>query len=154
MGQEIIKDIVCTVLANEKSSKTIYSVLNEFLPNYEKLNLDYTSPPDNEDYEFKSEKEMIDYFVNRKNLSQSFYWNKYESNPDKVMVGAHITDDDKLIISLTFNGTNDLEKSIYMKLKSFLNSDIGVITYMIPAEFDNGMDFEIKYRNNKYEFER
>lgn len=31
-------------------------------------------------------------------------------------------------------------------LKRKLNSDIGVITFFNPAEYENGLDFEIKYQ--------
>lgn len=150
----MIMDIVCSILANENSSKVIYDVLNKFLPNYEKLNLDYTNPPNDENYEFKSEDEMLNYFVEHKEFAQTFYWNKYQDNPGKIMVGANITDDDKLIMSLTFNGTNETEQKYYLELKSILNSEIGVISYVNPAEFENGEDFKLRYRNIKYEFEK
>ena len=143
--KNIITDIVCNVLANECSTKLIYATLNEFLPNYEKLNLNYTNPPDDEKYEFKSEEEMISYFVDNR-LDQTFYWNKYINNPNKIMVGANITNDNKLIISLTFNGTETIRNKFYQKLKLFLNSEIGVITYVNPAEYDNGKDFIFKYQ--------
>ena len=145
MKKEFIKDIICTVLANEKSVEIIYMALNEFIPNYEKLNPDYACQPGTEDYAFKSEEEMVRFFIENKGLSQAFYWNKYEDNPDGIMLGASLTTDDTLIISLTFNGTKETEATYFLKLKTYLNSDIGVISYINPPEYVDGQDFINKY---------
>lgn len=142
---ELIRDIICQVYAGQKSRKTINLVLNSFIPEYEKLNLDYASRPDDENYLFKSEDEMINYFIENTGLDQTFYWNKNYDNPDKIMVGAIITADDKLIMSLTINGTQETESKYFEKLKKLLNSDIGVISYINPADYDNGQDFIKKF---------
>ena len=145
---EIIRDIICQVYAGQKSRKTIDLVLNTFIPEYEKLNLDYASRLDDENYIFKTEDEMINYFIENTGLDQTFYWNKYYDNPDKIMVGAIITADDKLIMSLTIDGTEETESKYFEKLKNLLNSDIGVISYINPADYDNGQDFITKYGQN------
>ncbi len=145
---EIIRDIICQVYAGQKSKKTIDLVLNTFIPGYDKLNLDYASRLDDEDYIFKSEDEMIRYFIENSGISQTFYWNKNHDNPDRVMVGAIITEDDKLIMSLTIDGTEETESKYFEKLKNTLNSDIGVISYINPADYDNGQDFIKKYGQN------
>lgn len=142
---EIIQDIICQVYAGQKSRKTIDLVLNMFIPEYEKLNLAYASRFDDIDYIFKSEDEMINYFIENSGLTQNFYWNKYHDNPDKIMVGAIITVDDKLIISLTIDGNAETENKYFEKLKNILNSDIGVISYINPADYENGLDFISKY---------
>jgi hypothetical protein len=142
---EIIKDIICQVYAGQKSRKTIDLVLNAFIPGYEKLNLDYTFRQDDKDYIFKSEDEMINYFIENTGLTQDFYWNKKNDNPDKIMVGAIITEDDKLIVSLTIDGSSETERKYFEKLKEIVNSEIGVISYINPANYDNGQDFIIKY---------
>jgi len=153
MGKEFIRDIICSVIANECSKDIIDLVLNYFVPNYKGINLDYCNPPDNEGYEFKSEDEMINYFIDNKEFSQTFYWNKYQSNPDKIMVGANILSDDKLVISLTVDGTKETEQKYYLELKKLLKSDIGVISYIDPPEYDDGEDFIERYENLKYDFE-
>ncbi len=153
MEKEFIKEIVCNVLANECSKAIVDNVLNEFIPNYEQLNLDYTSPPNDETYVFKSEEEMIQLFIDNEEWAQTFYWNKYQNNPDRIMLGATITSDKHLIISLTFDGTHELKEKYYKKLKTFLNSDIGVISYVNPADYENGADFISKYSKVQYEFE-
>lgn len=61
------------------------------------------------------------------------------------MVGAIITDDDKLIMSLTFDGDKEIEKKYFNKLKCILNSEIGIISYVNPTEYENGKDFVLKY---------
>jgi hypothetical protein len=145
---EIIRDIICQVFAGQKSKKTIDLILNTFIPEYEKLNLDYASRLDNEEYIFESEDEMINYFIENIGLTQTFYWNKSHNNPDRIMVGAIITEDDKLIMSLTIDGTEETESKYFEKLKNALNSDIGVISYINQAEYDNGQDFIKKYGQN------
>jgi hypothetical protein len=91
---------------------------------------------------------MINYFIENAGLDQTFYWNKSHSNPDKIMVGANITEDNKLIMSLTFDGTEETESLYFEKLKNILSSDIGVISYINPAEYKNGKDFLAKYAYN------
>lgn len=145
---EIIRDIICQVYAGQKSKKTIDLVLNTFIPEYEKLNLDYASLLDDEDYIFESEDEMINYFMENTGLTQTFYWNKNHDNPDRIMVGAIITEDDKLIMSLTIDCTEETEIEYFEKLKNVLNSDIGVISYINPADYENGQDFISKYGQN------
>jgi hypothetical protein len=145
---QTIKDIICQVYAGQKLRKTIDLVLNTFIPEYEKLNLDYTSRLDDEDYIFESEDEMINYFIENTGLAQTFYWNKNQDNPDRIMVGAIITEDDKLIMSLTIDGNDEKENKYFEKLKNTLNSDIGVISYFNPADYNNGQDFISKYKKN------
>lgn len=142
---EIIRDIICQVYAGHKSRKTIDLILNTFIPEYDKLNLDYASRLDDEKYVFKTEDELINYFLENTGLNQTFYWNKIHNNPEKIMVGANITEDDKLIMSLTFDGTLETERKYFEKLKNILNSDFGVISYIDPADYNNGIDFVNKY---------
>ena len=153
IDQEFIIDIICQVLIKQKSKELIYSVLNEFIPNYEPLNLDYTGKPDNEDYKFESEDEMISFYTNTKGVTQTFYWTKNKNNPDRIMVGANILEDNQIVFSLTLDGTKVKEAEYFKRLKSLLNSDIGVISYVNPVNYKNGQDFEIKYGSVKYEFE-
>ena len=70
--EEYIQDIVCQVLIPEKSKAVIYAVLNEFIPEYETINLDYTGKADDENYEFESEDEMINYYIETPNIRQTF----------------------------------------------------------------------------------
>lgn len=151
---EYIRDIICQVLVQKKSKTLVYAVLNEFLSGYETINLDYVGKPNNENYEFESEDEMISYYVETPNVCQTFYWNKYENNPDKIMVGVNITSDNQIVFSLTFNGTQKTESEYYLKLKKFLKSKIGIVSYINPAEYDNGNDFKHRYENKVYEFEK
>jgi len=152
--EEVIRDIICQVLVKKKSKELIYSLLNEFLPRYEPINLDYTGKPDDENYVFKSEDEMISSYTETLNVRQTFYWNKHEENPDKIMVGANITPDNQTVFSLTFDGTIKTEIEYYLRLKKFLNSEIGVISYVNPAEYESGNDFKNRYENEIYEFEK
>ncbi|SIT26023.1 hypothetical protein [Chryseobacterium gambrini] len=141
---ELIKDIVCQVYFDGKSTEKIFELLNLYLPKYEPLNLDYTSRMDSEEG-FSSNKEMIDYFVNTDHVAQTFYWNQYIDNPDRILFGVNITDDNKTVFSLTIDGTIKLAEIYLNDLKQRLNSDIGVITFFNPAEYENGLDFKMKY---------
>ncbi len=141
----MIKDIICQVYAGQKCKKMIDLVLNNFISEYEKLNLDYALPISNLDDNFNSEEEMISYFIEKKEIDQTFYWSQVHNNPNRIMVGAIITDDDKLIMSLTFDGDKEIEKKYFNKLKCILNSEIGIISYVNPAEYENGKDFVLKY---------
>lgn len=140
-----VKDIICQVYAGEKSLQKIELVLNEFLPNHEPLNLNYASKIDDEEYVFGSETEMVTYFITSQNVNQTFYWNKTENNPDKIMVGANITDDNQLIMSLTVDGTDGTESIYLNKLKAVLQSEIAVISYIDPVFYENGKDFCTRY---------
>ncbi|GAA5086694.1 hypothetical protein GCM10023210_08840 [Chryseobacterium ginsengisoli] len=142
---EIIRDIVCQVYYDSKSSEKIFELLNLYLPKYEPLNLDYTFRIDSEEG-FSSNHNMIDYFVNTDNVDTTFYWNQYTDNPNKIMFGVNITDDNKTIFSLTIDGTILLAEIYLNDLKQRLNSDIGVITFVNPAEYENGSDFKLKYQ--------
>jgi hypothetical protein len=137
-------------LVKQKSKEIIHKVLNEFLPNYEKLDISVYSKIDNEDYIFESEDEMINYFVDKPNLRQTFYWTKTKDNQDKIMVGINITTDNMLVISLTLDGTLEIESNYYLRLKQFLDSQIGVISHINPVEYDSGQDFIEKYKSTKY----
>jgi hypothetical protein len=145
---EITKDIIiCQVYAGQKAKRTINLILDKFIPGYDKLNSDYASKPGDNDYVFKTEEEMINYFIDNSGLTQTFYWNKYSDNPDHIMIGANITDDDRLIISLTMDGDDATAKKHFAQLKDLLNSKIGTISYINPADYNNGQDFIDKYAN-------
>ncbi|KPH13736.1 hypothetical protein [Chryseobacterium sp. ERMR1:04] len=138
----MISDIICQVYFDSKSSEKIFELLNFYLPQYQPLKLDYTSKIDGE---FNSNQEMIDYFVNTNNISQTFYWNQYINNPEKVMFGVDMTNDNKTIFSLTFDGTIEQAEIYLIELKQKLDSDIGFISFINPIEYDNGIDFKNKY---------
>jgi hypothetical protein len=152
MEKEIIRDIICSVLANDCSKETIDRVLAEFIPGYESINLGYVEHPYDSDYIFHTEDEMINYFIEC-GLDQTFYWNKSDDNPDHIMVGAVILSDKKLVVSLTIDGTKETEEKYYLKLKALLGSEIGVISYVNPPEYKNGEDFAEKYKDLLYTFE-
>lgn len=144
-----IKDIVCQVFAGQKSKGTIDLVLHTFIPAYDKLHSAYASRPDDPNYVFKTEDEMINYFLENKGIEQTFYWNQLQDNPRKIMVGAHITGDDNLIMSLTIDGDEEMKQIYFDRLKALLKSDIGVISYTNPAGYENGQDFLLKYGDGR-----
>lgn len=108
---EIIRDIVCQVYYDTKSSEKIFELLNFYLPKYKPLNLDYTFRIDSEEG-FSSNQEMIDYFVNTSNIDQTFYWNQSTDNPDNIYFGVNITDDNKTVFSLTMMVQSSKQKFI------------------------------------------
>ncbi len=142
---EFIREIVCQAYFDGKSSEKIFSLLHLYLPKHEPLNLNYTYRMDG-DKGFESDKEMIDYFVNTDCIQQIFYWNQNIDNPDRISFGVNITDDNKTIFSLTIDGTIALAEIYLHDLKQKLDSDIGIITFVNPAEYENGLEFKMKYR--------
>jgi hypothetical protein len=146
MENGFLRDVICNVLSKECSKNVIAQVLKEFIPDYKRLNTDYATPPDEINFTFKSEDEMIIYFIENKNIGQTFYWNQNTDNPDRIMVGADITSDNKLIMSLTIDGFYSTAVKYYEKLKSLLKSEIGVISYTDPPEYENGADFIRRYK--------
>ncbi|RZJ50797.1 MAG: hypothetical protein EOO19_02360 [Chryseobacterium sp.] len=140
-----MNDIVCQVYYDTKSSEKIFELLNFYLPKYEPLNLDYTFRIDSEKG-FSNNEEMIDYFVNTNKIDQTFYWHQYSDNPDKIMFGANITSDNKTIFSLTIYSTMERAEVYLNDLKKKLNSEIGTITFVSLAEYDNGIEFKNKYQ--------
>lgn len=149
--KEIINDMVCQVYAGEKSKNTIDLVLNKYLPQYEPLNLDYAYKIEDENDVFNSENEMIQYFIDTKNIYQSFYWHQWDDNPFKIMLGAIIVNDDKLIISLTMDGTLEEGFQYFNSLKKNLNYEVGIISFVDPIEYDTGEEFIEKCENYKLE---
>lgn len=141
-------DFICCVLAKNRSKQIIYQVLNYFIPGYEKLEGNFTSPNDNPFYEFENEEEIIDYFCDNKSEETTLFWNKYYDNPDKIMIGAFFTSDGMLIMSLTLDPIIKIEQEYLEELKKLLNSEIGVITNINPPEFENGKEFINKYSRN------
>ncbi len=81
---EFIQDIICQVLVQKKSKELIYLVLNEFIPEYETLNLDYVGKPNNEDYNFESEDEMISYYIETQDINQTFFGEKQKTTRIKL----------------------------------------------------------------------
>ncbi|RYY11720.1 MAG: hypothetical protein EOO04_34750 [Chitinophagaceae bacterium] len=153
-GDLYITDIVCSALAKECSKEIIDAARKHFLPDYQPLNLDYACKPDAPDQPFPSEDEMILFFTDNPGHDQFFYWNQQQDNPDKVMLGAHITHDHHLIISLTLNGTSTTRANYYHALKTLLHADAATISYSTPAKYDDGADFIRRYQNQQHDFEK
>lgn len=139
-----VRNIICHVLAIEYSGAIVFEALNEFIHDCETLNLDYASPP--KGVFFESEKEMVNYFIENEK-PQTFYWKEMNSSPHNFMFGADITSDDKIIFSLTLDGTQKKADQCLSRLKAYFNSDVGVISYGTPAEYEGGLDFENRYRS-------
>lgn len=139
------QDIIYQVLIDYKSLDIIYEVLEEFIPDFRKLNFDYTQHPFDENIKFLSEEDMLSCFINNKNLSQTFYWNQIHNNSDRITVGANITSDDKIVFSLTIDGSDVTENKYFKRLKDFLKSDIGLISYNDPLLYKDGNDFYKMY---------
>ena len=140
---EFNTDIVYHVLAPTCSLSVIYKTLDKFLPDRKSLNLDYANSPDGRG--FSSEKEMVSHFLDRKHLAQTFYWNAKVSNSEVLMVGMDITTDKKLIVTITGKTPKEEIENYFRDLKSFLNSEVGTISYYGLSDYSDGRDFERRY---------
>lgn len=138
-------DAICCVLAPQRSREVIDLVLSSFVPEHEQLDSGYASPPDDPNGSFASPDEMIDYFVCNAACTQTFFWNQYENNPARIMVGAFFTQDGSLIMSLTIPADGESENEYLARLKAMLHSDVGVISYIDPPPFEDGADFVKRY---------
>jgi len=139
---EFYPDSICQVLANDYSEAVIFDVLNHFLPNYDTLSLDYVDHPEGKS--FQSENGIIRYFIKNK-IPQTFYWHRFNNNPDNIMIGADILSDAQLLISLTLTGTDEKTDEYFSRLKSYLHSETGVISHVVTADYKDGKDFKNKY---------
>jgi len=140
---EEFRDIICHVLAPTCSENIIYHVLDKYIPNRETLNLEYAAHLDGK--RFQSERDMVRHFINRDYSGRTFYWKSETETPDNLMVGADITSDKRLIMSLTLDGTEQRANAYLVELKSVLKSNAGVISHTIPAPYETGQDFQKKY---------
>jgi len=148
--ENIVLDIICQVLVERKSTELIFSVLDRFLPNYQPIDKDYTGKPNDETYQFRSEYEMIGFYVDTLGVEQSFYWNKKTDNPDEIMVGVNIMKDNQIVFSLTFNGTEEKQEYYFNEMKKFLDSEIGVVSHKNPSDYESGSDFKKRYDSKSY----
>ncbi len=137
-------DAVCCVLSKIRSSELISSVLNEFLNEKEVLDFTYC---DTHHEKFNSEKDMIDYFVCETTLSQLFFWN--EKGKPENMIGVLFTEYGKMIISLTLQGDGETEMAMLEKLKEFVGTSSGIISYNSYPTFSSEADFEQQCRSNQ-----
>jgi len=114
-------------LANERSERVVVSALQTFLGDYENAS---------------SENDCFAQMISTKDAEQTFHWHGKTEN---FMMGANLTSDDKLIVSLTLDGTEEDADQYLKKLKSHLKSDVGIISTPFPAEYSDGRDFKSKY---------
>jgi len=140
---ELNADIIYHVLAPTCSLSVIYKTLDRFLPERKSLNLDYADNPNGNG--FTSEQEMISHFVDSDHSGQTFYWNAKVLDARAPMVGMDITADKKLIVTITAKTPDDNIEEYFQDLRTFLDSDVGVISYYGLADYSNGRDFERKY---------
>lgn len=141
------RDRICCVMANECHVNVIRGVLETFLPGCQPLDPNYAEHPYDDEIKFQSEEEMLHFFIQNDQVTQSFYWKKQQDNPARLMVGADITDDGKLIVSLTMDATQDSADALFSELKDFLKSDIGTVTHTILPEYADGKDFIERYQS-------
>ncbi len=127
-------------MATERSESIVYSVLDHFAPNRVELSSNYSDRADGKP--FVNELEMIRYYSEHDNLSQTFYWSESPIGKDKLTVGADFTSDKHLIMTITLDGTEDLAVKYLSKLKSFLGSDCGFICFGFPGNYKTGAEFE------------
>jgi hypothetical protein len=143
-------DAVCCVASSKRDTNEVYEFLNDFLPNRKEINLDYCLHPEDETHKFKTELEMISCFVERKSLSQVFFWNEAEDSSEGWMLGVCFTKDGGTIFSITLPADGATEFAVLEKLKSYIQSDKGLVSYNYYPGFGTLSEFEEsmgKYQN-------
>lgn len=131
-------DALCFVLANNRLAETVMLLLERYVPNHLPLAEDY------EDWgvEYATEYDMLQYLQNHPQLNATRHWNEIEKTPDSIMAGAYFLSDGQLILSLTVAGNSVNEEKLFVELKQFLQSEIGLISYNYFPEFNNGTEFK------------
>ena len=140
---ELNTDIIYHVLAPTCSLSVIYKTLDRFLPQRKSLNLDYANSPNGKD--FFSEREMVSHFLDSDHSGQTFYWNAKVLDPKAPMVGMDITADKKLIVTITVKTPEENIEEYFQGLRTFLDSNVGVVSYHVLADYSDGRDFERRY---------
>lgn len=135
-------DAVCCVASSTRDTNAVYEFLDEFLPHREELNLDYCVHPEGETHKFATEREMISCFVERKSLSPVFFWNEAEEAPEGRMLGICLTKDGGTIFSVTLPADGVVEFAVLEELKSYIQSDKGLVSYNSYPGFETLSEFE------------
>ena len=143
MTEPHLIDTICQVLAPKRSEEITYAFLEHFLPEHETLSVDHLSHPEGK--QFASERVMVKYFIESENMSATFYWNSLKPTPHKLMAGAICTSDNHLILTLTLDGPGNLADKYLTEMKSFLSSQIGGISYAIPANSETASEFKSQF---------
>jgi hypothetical protein len=146
------QDILCFVSATSRSLAIVEKVKAHFLGKAEELRGDYACKKDDPKYVFPSEYEMLEYFCSHSSLAQSFYWHPETGEiSHKAMVGAHFTADGMLVVSVTVEARTDQAKakesplrlgsSTLAELQAVVGSEVGLVSYSVFPEFEDGRDF-------------
>lgn len=142
-------DAICCALTANRTVEVIYRVLQQYIPGYEQLPGDYgvLSLPD--ELTFPDEDALLHFCVADYALSGSFFWNKWHGNPHRIMVGAVLTNDGQLVMSLTMPATQTgrVEEIYLSELQLLIGSDCGVIYGNEYPPYKNGADFRLRYTN-------
>jgi hypothetical protein len=156
-------DAICYVLANDRLADTVSQVLEHFL---------FYHTPIAEDYEdlgvvYASEYDMLHYFQEHPELCVTRYWQGPPTPPavatvgghanlfftrslpvsplSKLMVGAHFLADGQLVMSVIVKADNQAEDLMLVGLKHFLQSTMGLISYVDYSNFltfDSAAEFK------------
>ncbi len=139
-------DALCFVMATNRKKETIYSILNEFAPDHQKIESDYVFNSEFEDMVFENEDSILTFLEENTTVRGTIYWkDKY---PHYAMTGAHFTSDGSLILSLTIEADGTKEDSYLADLKRRLQSEIGIIYYNLFPNFINGEKFKALCKEN------
>jgi len=142
-------DAICCALTNNRTIETVYQVLNHYIPGYEKLPGDYGISGVPEELTFADEDAMLRFCLADSRLVGCFFWNKPVDNPRNIMVGAMLTSDGQLVMSLTMPATQAciVEETYLAELQKMIGSDCGVLYGNLLPEFDDGADFRARYQH-------
>jgi hypothetical protein len=152
MQEDFIQgDSICCALTNNRTIETLYQVLNHYMPGYEKLPGDYGVFGVPEELTFANEDAMLRFCLADSSLVGSFFWNKPVDNPRNIMVGAMLTRDGQLVMSLTMQATQAciVEETYLAELQKMIGSDCGVIYGNQLPEFEDGADFRARYQHRQ-----
>ena len=127
----------CYVLSDNRTTEFVREFLEEFLPQRKESADEYFVPmySNNPKRRFNEATKLIDYLCLNSSFENTIYWsNSSKSEPKGAM--CFFTDDGKIIFGLYCNTkyeNTEIEDHILTKMKKFIGSEVGLITYEEPA---------------------
>jgi len=140
------------VISNNRSIESINKYLDHFLPNREESAIEYVYPQFSEKPELITThvSEILELCVENSNVEYSVYWRSIGgTKPGHAMV--FFLNDGYIIFGLSTDASDEVfAKSLLEKLKVFLDSSHGYMTWEAAPDVSNYNEFLVAEKENAY----
>ncbi len=128
-----MEDADCHVLVNSRSAETIRAFLNEFLSQRECATLGWIIAEETEaEWEIVDANELIEFCIKNPHEAHAIYWHSLNED-ERRHAWIFFTDDGATIYGLMcFDEDNKQEDELLERMKQFLGSEIGYVSYVEP----------------------